>query len=157
MKQILPDISRVAPTRYVTRVRGALVDINVGLVRVVLLGLVTGGPLGKYARHAGELMIFSRDRVGDEVRASLFSVSLRGVGLLLVCAVISYGWSWWRFIKSHRMSYEELKNEHKESEGDPHFRAARRHEHQALSMAEMERRVRNAKVLVVRRRPRLAR
>jgi flagellar biosynthesis protein FlhB len=51
------------------------------------------------------------------------------------------------------MSFEELREEHRESEGDPHFRAARRHEHQAMALAEIEKRVRNAKVLVIRRRP----
>lgn len=55
-------------------------------------------------------------------------------------------------MKEHRMTLEEVKEEFKESEGDPHLRAARRHEHQALAMAEIEKRVRNSKVLVIRRR-----
>jgi flagellar biosynthetic protein FlhB len=51
------------------------------------------------------------------------------------------------------MSFEELKEEHRQSEGDPHLRAARRNEHQIMAMAEVEKRVRGAKVLIVQRRP----
>jgi flagellar biosynthetic protein FlhB len=60
-------------------------------------------------------------------------------------------------MKQHRMSLQEVKEEYKESEGDPHLRAARKHEHQALAMADVERRVKNSKVLVIRKRPNSAR
>ena len=49
------------------------------------------------------------------------------------------------------MSLEELREEYKQEEGDPYVRAARRHEHQMLALGELEKRVRNAKVIVVRR------
>lgn len=55
-------------------------------------------------------------------------------------------------MREHRMSFEEVREEYKESEGDPHFRAARRHEHQVMAMAEIEKQVRNSKVLVIQRR-----
>jgi type III secretion protein U len=51
------------------------------------------------------------------------------------------------------MSFEEVKEEFKENEGDPHLRAARRHEHQMMTMAEIEKRVRSSKVLVIRKQP----
>jgi type III secretion protein U len=56
-------------------------------------------------------------------------------------------------MRQQRMSFEEVREEYKENEGDPHLRAARRHEHQALAMAEIEKRVRSSKVLVIRKRP----
>ena len=56
-------------------------------------------------------------------------------------------------MRQNRMSFEEVKEEYKESEGDPHLRAARRHEHQAMAMSEIEKQVRSSKVLVIRKRP----
>jgi len=51
------------------------------------------------------------------------------------------------------MSLQEMKDEHKEDEGDPHAKAARKHEHKMLLFAEIEKRVRRSKVVVVSRMP----
>jgi flagellar biosynthesis protein FlhB len=79
------------------------------------------------------------------------SVVLRGTVILGLLAIASYALVRWRFFARNKMSLEELREEYKQEEGDPHIRAARRHEHQMLAMGELEKRVRNAKVIVVRR------
>lgn len=49
------------------------------------------------------------------------------------------------------MSFDELRQELKEEEGDPQIRAARRQLHQALAYEELVARVRTSKVLIVER------
>jgi flagellar biosynthetic protein FlhB len=56
-------------------------------------------------------------------------------------------------MRQHRMSLEEAREEYKEDEGDPHMKSARRHEHEAMILSELARRVRSAKVIVVSRVP----
>jgi flagellar biosynthesis protein FlhB len=49
------------------------------------------------------------------------------------------------------MTLQEVREEHKEDEGDPHQKSQRKHEHRAMLMSEVEKRVRRAKVVIVRR------
>ncbi|MFZ5889723.1 MAG: EscU/YscU/HrcU family type III secretion system export apparatus switch protein [Myxococcota bacterium] len=53
------------------------------------------------------------------------------------------------FLQRHRMSRDEVRREHKESEGDPELKAARRRAHQEVLMSATVHAVRNASVLIV--------
>ena len=152
-KQITPDLTRLQPVGYVRRLREGVVDTSMGVVRVALLVVVLGPLMVTYLWHAPELFRAPGEWVVPGIQSYLESVVIRGLSVMAVLGGCAYFLVWWRFIKEHRMSFEEVKEEFKESEGDPHLRAARKHEHQALAMAELEKRVRNSKVLVIRRRP----
>jgi flagellar biosynthesis protein FlhB len=69
------------------------------------------------------------------------------VGLLLGAADYLFVRRAW--LKRHRMSKDEVKREHRESEGDPEVKAARRRAHQEALAGSMIAAVRDATVLVV--------
>lgn len=152
-KKILPDLTRLQPVGYVKRLRESGVDAAIGVVRVSVLVIALAPLLVAYVMNASVLFRASEEWVIPGVVSYLKSAAVRTIGIMVVLGGCAYCCLWWRFIREHRMSFEEIKEEHKQSEGDPHLRAARRHEHQALAMAEIEKRVRNSKVLVIRRRP----
>lgn len=78
------------------------------------------------------------------------------VGALVVVGALDFWIRRWRYISSLRMTREEMKQEAKESEGDPHVRSHRKALHRALVMQTLEARVRNSRVLIVERsRPRM--
>lgn len=52
------------------------------------------------------------------------------------------------FLKEHMMSKEDVKNEYKEMEGDPHIKGQRKQLHQEMVMSEQVSSVKNADVLV---------
>jgi flagellar biosynthesis protein FlhB len=151
-KQIIPQLTRVQPAGYLRRVREGALDVVGGVFRIATLIAVVLPLVVLYVWHAPELLRAPGDVVVPAIQSFLLSAWSRGMGVMVVLAGCAYGLVWRRFMKEHRMSFEEVKEEFKESEGDPHLRAARKHEHQALAMAEIEKRVRNSKVLVIRRR-----
>jgi len=53
------------------------------------------------------------------------------------------------FLRKNRMSRDELRREHKESEGDPELKAARKRAHQEVLMSASVHAVRDASVLIV--------
>ena len=152
-KQIVPDLSRLQPMGFVTRVREGVTDAALGLVRVMVVVALMVPLIESYLRDASDLFRVSREWVIPEIAGYLISAAGRCVGGVALLAGCAYLLARWRHLRQNRMSFEEVKEEYKESEGDPHFRAARRHEHQAMTMAEIEKRVRSSKVLVIRRRP----
>lgn len=69
-------------------------------------------------------------------------------GLLLVIALFDYGYQYWSFERRMKMTLQEVKQEMKEGEGDPHVRARRRRIAQEMSMNRMMSQVPTADVIV---------
>ncbi len=93
---------------------------------------------------------------GSSQALMLFERLVREVGVpVLVCvislAAIEYVMKRRQFRAELSMSFDELRQELKEEEGDPHVRAARRQLHRALAYEELVARVRKSKVLIVER------
>ncbi len=150
-KQIVPDLSRLQPRGLVNRVREGALDGALGSVRGVVIVVLMIPLLTSYLSNAAHLFRAPGGWIVSGVGGYLISAMSRGVGALVVLGGCAYFLAWRRFIRQNRMSFEEVKEEYKESEGDPHLRAARRHEHQVMAMAEIEKQVRKSKVLVIRR------
>jgi flagellar biosynthetic protein FlhB len=75
-----------------------------------------------------------------------------GNRMLLVVAVVGFGDFMWQrhsHMKKLRMSREEMKKEHKESEGDPHHKAERKRLHQEIMEGRMVNEVKKANFVVV--------
>ena len=83
----------------------------------------------------------------------LFRQALGLVGLFTLAAVviaaIDLPWKRFEFAKKQRMSLQELKDESKESEGDPHLKSARRERGRARAMAQQMQAVPTADVVLV--------
>src|SRR5690348_13005123 len=123
--KLKPDISKISPIRGFQRLFG--IDGLANFVRAALKvaltaavawwvlaprskdfpGLVTLGP--------ADLLAFSAD-LG---RRLVFAV----LGLLALLAVIDFVWQRQRFLVRMRMTREELKEDYRQSDGDPHIRA----------------------------------
>ncbi|MDK2123504.1 type III secretion system export apparatus subunit SctU [Parachitinimonas caeni] len=66
----------------------------------------------------------------------------------LVIGVADLGWQRYQHIKGLMMSKEEVKQEYKEMEGDPHIKGKRKHLAQELAMGGMVEKTRKASVVV---------
>jgi flagellar biosynthetic protein FlhB len=72
--------------------------------------------------------------------------------VLIVAVVIGgvdYAWQWHAHMRKHRMSHKEMKDEHKESEGDPQMKQARRTRAQEIASRRMMADVPTADVVMV--------
>jgi flagellar biosynthetic protein FlhB len=67
----------------------------------------------------------------------------------LVFGAIDYLWQKFEHLRRNRMSHEDLKREFKESDGDPHMRARRRHRAREIATRHMLREVASADVVVI--------
>lgn len=151
---LLQGFQRLRPGSYLSRVKQGFVEGALGLVRLVGLVLAVTPAFVALAMHSRVLLAVERQQMLGLLRAMVWGLAVRVAILLSLVAVIAYGFTRWRFFRQHRMSLHELREELKEGEGDPHLKASRKHEHAALVFADLERRVRRSKVVVVRRAPR---
>ncbi|MFN7017820.1 MAG: flagellar biosynthesis protein FlhB, partial [Fimbriimonadales bacterium] len=78
----------------------------------------------------------------------LYQVGLRVGVLWLALALLDYLYQRWEFEKTIRMSRYELKEEYKQTEGDPHLRARIRQKMQEAARQRSIRDVRRADVVI---------
>jgi flagellar biosynthesis protein FlhB len=70
-------------------------------------------------------------------------------GAYLALAAGDYVWQWWQYEKSLRMTKEEVKQEHKANEGDPHIKQRRRAIARSYARKQMMKDVPKADVVII--------
>ena len=77
--------------------------------------------------------------------------SFLGLAVLIAASIgaLDYGWQLMEHQRKNRMSHKELRDESKESEGDPHLKQARRARAQEVAMNQMMAEVPSADVIIV--------
>jgi flagellar biosynthetic protein FlhB len=70
------------------------------------------------------------------------------ISALLLIALVDVPWQLWSYYRKLRMSREDLRQEHKESEGDPHIKAQIRRQQQQMARRRMMSEVPKADIVV---------
>ena len=151
VKPILPDFNRLNPAQNAKRVVGmqGLVELGKSLLKLVIVSWAVWHVLAPAWPAIASL--------GQEPpRALLEVVRTYGVGMLrtaglayLGLAGADYAWQLWQHEQSLRMTKEEVKQEHKNSEGDPMVKARQRSLGRARARAQMFKDVPKADVVLV--------
>lgn len=127
-KAFQPNFGKLNPITGITRVFGihAIPELVKNLIKMVVL-LVTG----YYVIRAS--IIDGSGRVHWDPRLTLKDAASTTMFLLFAVAVASvviglgdWAFNWWRTETKMKMSKQELKEEYKKQEGDPHVKGARR-------------------------------
>ena len=71
------------------------------------------------------------------------------VAVMAVFGGVDYLWQRHRHLQKHRMSHKELRDEHKEAEGDPHLKQERRARAQQVASHQMVAEVKASDVVIV--------
>lgn len=149
-KPVSPDLTRLDPMKGLGRIfsRDALVD----LAKLALIALAVGavgamvvsGGLHRYAAYAGMPLHAALAAAGGDLRSGLLAV----FGVVLVAAIADAPLQIFRHRKQLMMTPEEMKQEFKESEGDPHVKAKRRQLQREMSRHRMLAAVAQANVVI---------
>jgi len=125
----------------------------IDLIKAVLKALLIGAVLYRTGMLLVPLMLGVAYQPVDGLAAVAWSVLCKVFGvsgvLYAIIGVADYGIQHWLFIRDHKMSKDEVKREHKDSEGDPHIKQERRKIGRENANAAPNEPVANANVVVV--------
>ena len=120
-KPLAPKFERINPAQNVKRLLGTqgLVELVKSLLKLVIVGWAVYGVLS--AAWPDIVALAQRSPVALLELVRTYAVAmLRNAGLAyLALAGLDYGFQLWQHEKGLRMTKEEVKQEHKNSEGDP--------------------------------------
>ena len=149
-KPLSPDISRLFKLQGLTRMFSleGLMELPRLLIKLFLIAGV-GWLLVRYYR--GDLIELPQQDLGVAMRDTLH---VAGVAFLCMAAVmmlvaaVDVPLSLWQYARKHRMTKEEVRKEHRESEGDPHVKGRIRNLQRQAAQRRMMADVPKADVIV---------
>jgi flagellar biosynthetic protein FlhB len=133
-----PRFERLNPGKALKRMLSthSLVALAKDCAKLTALAVLTWGAWRSGARElaaSGGTFEALQSVVGDTVRGMLWRVSL----LALLVGVVDAAWQRRSFNKQARMSRQDIADEHKQAEGDPHLRGQIRSRMLAASRSRM--------------------
>ena len=149
--KLKPDFKRVSPMEGLKRMFGieAFVQFGKSLLKVALTGVVAWFVLKPHWNEMRGLAGLETSAilpfVADILRRLVFAV----VALFLLVAGADWFWQRQRFMHKMRMTKEELKEDYKQSEGDPYMKARQKQMRHERARRRMMQAVPGATVVVM--------
>ncbi|MQA40720.1 type III secretion system export apparatus subunit SctU [Rugamonas aquatica] len=124
-----------------------LVEFLKNCLKVVVLCAVLYSVIRDELAHLLTLPLAGLDGVGAAITSLLKAVMLNVAAAYAVLALADLAWQRYSHTKELMMTKDEVKREHKESEGDPHIKDTRKQLHRELLSGAVEK-SRQASVLI---------
>ena len=125
-----------------------LAELFKAMAKAALVGSVGGYIVWAHHAEMLSLMYAAPQEAFARMSAVIALCCMIIIGSLIVIVILDVPWQIWQHLKKLRMSKEDVKNEHKESEGDPHTKARIRQQQRAVSRRRMMNDVPRADVIV---------
>jgi flagellar biosynthetic protein FlhB len=122
---IKPDLSKISPVKGWKRLFSmrAIVELVKGLAKIVIIGAVGYIMIAPFFGRADHFVGLPIPLMLDEMHALIMRMLTGMLIVLLVVAVIDVTYQRLEHYKKMRMTKQEVKDEYRQSEGDPHVRA----------------------------------
>lgn len=126
---LIPKLDKLNPTKYFKNIMSikTLFELFKNIVKVIILGYIGWSV---YKAHINSiLMLAAVDNnfaVMIEFGKLITEFIFKACIAFLIIAAADYGVTKWKFLKDQKMSFKEIKDEYKNSEGDPNVKAALR-------------------------------
>ena len=148
--KIMPKLSNISPLSGAKRILSAkgVARLGFGLFKVSVIGIVAYLSIRKHADAILAMAAMSVPQVAVTMFDALMGTCVWIGGALFVLALLEYAFQKWNHEKELMMSDQELRDEMKETEGDPQVAARRRQVQRQMMMQRAESEVPKADVVV---------
>ena len=123
-------------------------ELAKGLGKLFVLGLLTWLAIRERLPSLPALAATTPEEVFTTMGEYVVVLVARAIPLAIIVAAADYAYQWWRLSEKMKMTTQELKDEYKESEGDPHMKAARKARARQIAMAQTLRNVEKADLVL---------
>lgn len=144
----LDQLDPIATFQRLYMSRQPLVELAKGSLHVGALGAITAFSISGRIEEIPRAASLPPDALLALLLDLGRSLVVTALPAMLLLAALDYGWSSFTFWQSMRRTDQQVKEEHKEQEGDPHFRAARKRRMREIAANSALKRLKEADVLV---------
>jgi flagellar biosynthesis protein FlhB len=149
-KLIQPKFSKINPFSGVKRLFSikSLVELGKSMAKALVIGVLTY----LYLRNTWtDLISLTQQDIEPAlvfIAGLIFRIAISIIAFLVVLGIADYIYQHWEFMKSLKMTKQEVKEEYKEYEGNPQIKSRRRQIQRKLSMNRMIKAMEEADVVI---------
>ncbi|MCD7739983.1 MAG: EscU/YscU/HrcU family type III secretion system export apparatus switch protein [Candidatus Gastranaerophilales bacterium] len=139
-KPLEPKLDKLNPSKYFKNIMSpkTAFELIKNILKVALLGII--GWMVYKSHFESILALVSIENsfaILNEFGSLIIDFVLKAGMAFLIIAAADYGMVRWKFLQDQKMSFKEVKDEYKNSEGDPHIKAALRQRRQQMLRKKM--------------------
>lgn len=149
-KPLKPQLERIHPIKGAKRVVSlkSIVELVKSSVKTIIVGMVVYDTI----RDNLPTIIYSiKNPIANALVLAgvlLITIAKKAAAAMVVVAFIDYFYQRWEFEKGLRMSKQEVKDEYKQTEGDPMIKGKQKQKMRQMSMGQVQQSVPNADAVV---------
>ena len=145
-----PKFSKLSPLQGFKRLFSlkSLVQTGMNLIKIILLLAIVYSCLRDIINVGEQYMYADLRGACVHLFRAIFSMLLRVGMAFTVLAAVDFMYQWWDYEKQLRMSKQEIKEEYKQTEGDPQIKGRIKQLQRQMSQARMMQQVPQADVII---------
>lgn len=147
---IMPKLSKLDPIAGSKRMfsKRSLVELVKSIIKIVIIGYFIYRFLVKETAHLPKLIYVDLETAMHIVATLIFTLAFQICGVMIVLAALDFLYQKWEHRQSIKMSKHDVKEEGKQSEGNPEIKSKIKQKQRALAMQRMMQEVPKADVIV---------
>jgi len=147
---ITPRWSKIDPVQGAKRMLSlqALVELTKSLAKITLVGTVVFLTLKGEMDHLLPLLDMGCSQISSYMGRTTLKLLQRGFWAMLLLGLLDYCYQRWEFDRNLKMTKQEVKEEHKQTEGDPQIKARVRALQRQMARSRMMAEVPKADVVI---------
>lgn len=126
----------------------SIVEVIKNLIKITILGYVIYNSIIDNLLQIPKLVSVDLMSGIQFVFSSIMSIVKSVVIAFVAISAFDFLYSWWEYEKNIKMSKQEVKEEYKQMEGDPHIKGKIKEKQRAMSMSRMMQQVPGADVII---------
>ncbi len=126
----------------------SVTELVKSLLKITVIGYIGYSYLVDEANNILKTMDMDVISIAIYICTAIIDVAIRMCVAMLILGVIDYGYQWWEYEKSLKMSKQEIKEEHKEAEGNPEIKGKIRQKQRQIALRRMLQDIPKADVVI---------
>lgn len=150
LEPLMPRLSRINPISGFGRIfsKRSIVELVKSMVKISIVMYFIYRFLNKEMGRIPGLIQAELGEAFVTISELVFDLATQIALVLLIIAIFDYAYQWWEHMQDLKMSKEEVKEEMKQTEGNPQIRSKIREKQRAMAMRRMMQEVPKADVIV---------
>lgn len=149
-KTLSLKFSRINPINGIKRVfslRGA-VELFKAIFKICIVGYIGYSFLRGEASNIINVMSMDIREIAVYITVTATDLAIKICIVLIILGLFDYGFQWWQYEKDLRMTKQEIKEEYKQTEGNPMIKSKIKQKQRQISMRRMLHEVPKADVII---------
>lgn len=149
-KPITPSFNKMNPIEGFKRIfsRQAFVEFLKSNFKIILIGYFIYSYLFQNFAIIPDLMDMDLLQTSAYIAEMLYNIGIRAGAVLFILAIFDYAFQFWEHERNLKMTKQEIKDEYKQTEGNPQIKGRIREKQRQMAMRRMMSEVPKADVII---------